>query len=528
MIPIPYIPLPPTPYTLPNPYNHMAILKPYYHKDITLFAETNFRQQRKPFGIKKEDRKKHMYIVGKTGMGKTSMLAHMIVQDMRAGNGLFVLDATGELSEIILHYVPESRVKDVVYFNPTDREFPFSFNLLGEVDDDVNRYEHMHLLVALFKDIWSDVWGSRFEYVLGNALITLLHDENNTLLHILPLFTDTAFREALLKKVHDPVLLDFWNHEFKEYPERFLISAIEPLKDKVGQIVTNPLVRNIIGQSKTGFRYADLLDQKKIVVLALNKNQLGVDIFKMLGAAFAFKLLNAAKKKKQSERDFYMYLDEFHRIALDSFSEFIETTDYGIHLILSNQYLTQVPELVRESIFGSVGTVISFRLSALDAEALATEFEPNITADELLVLPPHTIALRLLIDGEVSTPFSAKTLAPLPKLGMKDKVVAYSRQMHAQQRREVEEKIAESLSIRAVSDASPPPPQEKTQNDTLTTFREKIATVTQDAPVIVLKKEGKEKKAHEPAQTKPIMPDPPHTAKQKNLHEVSEGEEINM
>lgn len=425
-------------------------ITPFTNKDITVFAETNFRNQRKKFGIKRADRKRHMYVIGKTGMGKTMLLANMMVQDIRAKEGVLIVDTGGAIAEQILQHVPESRVKDVVYFNPMDREYPFAFNFLDGIHaNDI--YAFADGILPLFQELWSDVWGPRFEYVFKNALVSLLQYGNATILHLLPLLTDERFRAEVVSRLNDPVLIDFWEKEFSEFPDRFLETAVSPLQDKMGQIISNPMLRNIIGQRTSSFKFSDLIDNKKIVILLLNKNEIGADIVKFLGGAFVLRLLIEANKHKKEERDFYIYLDEFQYSAMYLFVEFLSKSDYGMNFIVSNQYLSQIPESLRQALTASVGTFVVFRVSAPDAQFIAEEFGNDVSAELLTRLAPYAMIVRLMIDGEVYAPFSAVALEPLPKIGLKEKIVGYSREQYARNRLEVERSIAESLKITNIS-----------------------------------------------------------------------------
>ena len=484
------------------------VLKPYYNKDVTVFAQTNFRDQRKIFGIKRADRRRHMYAIGKTGMGKTSMLEHMIVQDIRSGEGVSVLDPKGDLIRQILHYIPASRIGDVIYFNPADIEYPIAFNLLFHQESGLEVQESINCLAAIFSDLWKDVWGTRFEYVFKNILLTLMADENNTILHILPLLTDESFRQRLLNKISDPGLLDFWLREYGKSPERFEAQAIEPLRDKIGQIISNPLVRNIVGQAKTSFNFAEVLNQKKIVLMTLNKNEIGQDAVKIFGSCFILKLLMQIKSFKTNNyflSDFYLYLDEFQNFTDQQLVEIVTSSDYGLNLILTNQYLDQVSEPLAKAIFGNVGTLAAFRLGASDAEVLSEEFKPKVVSDDLIKLPKHNIVLKLSIDGETSAPFTAVTLEPLPAIGLADKIINYSRKMYGHNKQEVEDDLLNSLGMKTHVEPS------------LKAFRRKLSAI-----------------AHKSNIDKPIdvVPDSP-TAKPRSapteeslqLHELAPGQE---
>jgi len=458
----------------------MAIT-PFYNKDITLFAETNFRNQRKPFGIKRADMEKHMYVLGKTGTGKTSMLAHMIVQDMFAGRGVILIDVTGGLSDQMLHYVPESRLKDTVYWDPTDRDYQFVFNCLDDLGAENERYTVVSGLVNFFRGFWRDVWGARLEYVLSNAILTLLYNKEMTLLHIIPLLTDPKFRAEAIEHVTDPVLSRFWTHEFGKDGEGFLRSAIEPIRDKIGQLASNQILRNTIGFPRSRFNFDDLLNKKKIVICSFNKHEIGADTAKFLGSTFLLRLLMRASERNEA-REVYFYIDEFHELAFPWLEEFIGKSAHGIRFVLSHQYLSQISDNMRDVIFGNVGTIIAFRVGSSDAKSMSDEFGPTVSEHNLTTLPPYTIILKLLIDGKVSPPFSAVTLPPLPKVGLKERIIKESRAMYGEPRKEIEAKIAKSLGIPEISRTV----QEEIQTNNAVSsekslvkeFREKIAAIT--------------------------------------------------
>ncbi len=465
----------------------MAIT-PFYNKDITLFAETNFRNQRKPFGIKRADMEKHMYVLGKTGMGKTSMLAQMIAQDMNSNRGIVLIDVTGGLSDQMLHYVPESRLKETIYWNPTDRDYPFVFNCLDDLNHENERYTVVTGLVDFFRGFWRDVWGARLEYVLTNAILTLLYNKEMTLLHIIPLLTDLEFRARALEHITDPVLSQFWTHEFGKDGEGFLRPAIEPIRDKIGQLASNPILRNTIGFPRSRFNFDDLLNKKKIIICSFNKHEIGADTAKFLGSTFLLRLLMRAMTRNEA-REVYVYIDEFHELAFPQFEEFIGLSSHGVRFILSHQYLSQISDNMRDVIFGNVGTIIAFRVGSFDAKLMSDEFGPTVSEHHLTTLPPHTIILKLLIDGKVSSPFSAVTLPPLPKIGLKERIIKESRVMYGEPRKDVEAKIAKSLGIPEINstvqeeiqtclDGSQSNGAVSAKKSLLKEFREKIAAIT--------------------------------------------------
>ncbi|OGZ35379.1 MAG: hypothetical protein A3A94_00720 [Candidatus Portnoybacteria bacterium RIFCSPLOWO2_01_FULL_43_11] len=416
--------------------------------DITLFGETNFRDQRRHFGIKTNDRRKHFYIIGKTGMGKTTVSENMAIQDIQAGKGVGIVDPHGEFAEKMMDFVPSHRVNDVVYFNPADLDFPIAFNAIEKVDP-----EHRHLvasgLVGVFKKIWAETWGPRLEYVLRNAILALLEYPGSTLLGIMRILIDKDYRQKVVDKIKDPVVKSFWVDEFSKYRGNFEVEAIAPIQNKVGQFLTSPLIRNIVGQTKSAINIREVMDKEKILIMNLSKGRIGEDNSALLGAMLITRVQLAAMSRvdipEEERKDFYLYVDEFQNFATEAFATILsEARKYRLNLILAHQYITQMEEKVRDAVFGNVGTIVSFRVGAADAEYLEKEFAPEFTAQDLVNLDFANIYLKLMIDGLASRPFSAATLAPFPKQeeSYQEKIIKNSRERYATSRQEIEEKIA--------------------------------------------------------------------------------------
>ena len=418
------------------------------NEDITTFAETNFRNKRAKFGIKIDDRRRHFYVVGKTGMGKTVMLENMAIQDIQRGNGVAIVDPHGEFAERMLDFVPKERVNDVIYFNPADQEFPIAFNAIEQVAP-----EHRHLvasgLMGVFKKIWPDVWSARMEYLLHNSILALLEYPGSTLLGINRILADKDYRMKVLDKVTDPTIKAFWQNEFAKYPPQFLSEAAAPIQNKVGQFISAPLIRNIVGQTTTAFNIREIMDTGKILIVNLSKGKIGEDASHLLGALIVTKLQLAAMGRvdvpEEERRDFYLYVDEFQNFATEAFANVLsEARKYHLCLTLAHQYITQMEETVRDAIFGNVGTIINFRIGAADAEFLEKEFLPEFNADDLVNLAKYNIYLKLMIDGVASRSFSATTLAPLdkPDKSYTEKIIRISRERYGTERKGIEEKIA--------------------------------------------------------------------------------------
>ena len=413
---------------------------------IVAFAETNFRNQRRRFGIKTDDRRRHTYLIGKTGMGKSVTLENMIYQDIIAGNGVCVVDPHGDLAEKILSFVPSERINDVVYFNPGDTEYPIAFNVLEKVDR-----EQRHLvasgLVGVFKKIWSDSWGPRLEYVLRNTILALLEFPDSTLLGIMRMLTDKTFRKKVVEKIEDPVVKSFWVEEYAKYPDRFQSEAIAPIQNKVGQFLSVALIRNIVGQVKSTINMRSIMDEKKILIVNLSKGRVGEDNAALLGAMMITKIQLAAMSRvdtpEEDRKDFYLYVDEFQNFSTESFADILsEARKYRLNLIIAHQYIEQLDDAVRAAVFGNVGTIINFRIGAADAHFLVREFEPHFLEQDLVNLPKFNVYMKLMIDGVASDPFSATTLPPIGmSYANEDKIITVSRERYARPRVIVEDKI---------------------------------------------------------------------------------------
>ncbi len=416
--------------------------------DINLFAETNFRNQRRQFGIKNHDRRRHFYVIGKTGMGKTTLLENMAVQDIQSGRGIGVVDPHGEFAQKMLDFVPPSRINDVIYFNPADLSYPIAFNVIEKVDP-----EHRHLvasgLVGVFKKIWAETWGPRLEYVLRNAILALLEYPGSTLLGIMRILVDKAYRNKVVEKIEDPVIKSFWLEEFTKYPDRFMAEAVAPIQNKVGQFLTSPLIRNIVGQTRSAIDIRKAMDEGKILIMNLSKGLVGEDNSALLGAMLITRLQLAAMSRvdipEEERRDFYLYVDEFQNFATEAFANILsEARKYRLDLILAHQYITQMEETVRDAVFGNIGTLVTFRVGAQDAEFLEKELAPEFNIQDLVNLNFAQIYLKLMIDGVASRPFSAGTLPPFdkPAESHREKIIKISRERYATGRQEIEEKIA--------------------------------------------------------------------------------------
>ncbi|MBT3355784.1 type IV secretion system DNA-binding domain-containing protein [bacterium] len=420
----------------------------FENKEINFFAKTNYRNKQNAFGIKTDDRRRHMYVIGKTGMGKTTLIQNMAIQDIRNGKGMAVIDPHGEFAEDCLEAVPAHRINDVIYFNPADLKNPVALNVL-ECQDQEFRHLIASGLVGVFKKIWADSWGPRLEYILRNAILALLEDPDSTLLGVTRILIDKEYRARVMEHVTDPLVRSFWEDEFSKYNDRMLTEAISPIQNKVGQFLSTTLIRNIVGQTKSAFDVRKAMDEEKILIMNLAKGRIGEDNSALLGAMMITKIQLAAMSRVDIEegkrKDFYLYVDEFQNFATESFAGILsEARKYRLNLILAHQYIAQLEESVKDAVFGNVGTIASFRIGAMDSETLEKEFEPVFFANDLVNLNKYHVYLKLMIDGVATSPFSAASLEPIDMEETSkslEKIIQASRERYSSERGEVEDNI---------------------------------------------------------------------------------------
>lgn len=426
----------------------MALQYDHDHdNEINFFAETNFRNARRKFGIKTDDRRRHVYVLGKTGMGKTTLLENMILNDIAAGHGVAYVDPHGDTAEKLLDFIPAHRINDVVYFNPADLDFPIGFNVLEAVDERTRPLAAQGLM-GVFKKIWPDVWSPRMEHILNNCILTLLEYPGSTLLGINRILVDKEFRKRVLSVVKDPVVKAFWQDEYARWEDRFRNEAIAPIQNKVGQFLAATIIRNIVAQVKSTIDMRQVMDEGKILIINLAKGRIGEDSSRLLGGMLITKLQLAAMERvdmpEEDRRDFYLYVDEFQNFATASFANILsEARKYRLNLIIAHQYIEQLDEdYVRPAVFGNVGTMVFFRVGASDALFLEQEVAPRFTPEDLVNLTKFEVYVKLMIDGVASEIFSANTLPPINvRTGSTDKVIKVSRERYATPRAVIEEKI---------------------------------------------------------------------------------------
>lgn len=417
---------------------------------IAYFGQTDFRNKKTKFGIRNSDRSRHVYVIGKTGMGKSTLLENMAAQDILNGEGMCFVDPHGSAIDTLIEYIPSERVTDVVYFAPFDTQFPISFNVLEDVEPDL-RHLVMAGLMASFKKIWPDSFSARMEYILANTLLALLEYPEATLLGVNRMLAEKDYRDEVIKHITDSSVKAFWIDEYNKWDPRYAKEAGAAIQNKIGQFTSNPLIRNIIGQKKTSFNLREMMDNKKILLVNLSKGQIGESNANLLGGMLITKLYLAAMSRADVGASgikhlppFFFFVDEFQNFANESFADILaEARKYKLNLTVAHQYVDQMQEDVASAIFGNVGTMITFRIGATDAEVFEKQFAPTFTAEDIVNLGKYQIYLSLMIDGIGSRPFSASTLPPIEPQAesMKQHIVANSRYVYAAERHIVEAEI---------------------------------------------------------------------------------------
>lgn len=420
---------------------------------LTVLGEAVFHGQRLPFGVRPDDRRRHIYIIGKTGMGKSTLLENMLYSDIRAGRGIGLVDPHGDLVEAVLRFVPKERSNDVVLFDPSDRDFPISFNIL-ECKSADQRPLICSGLMSVFTKLWPEAFSGRMEHILRNTLLALLENEGQSMLGILRMFGDDAYRVKIVSHVTDPVVKAFWETEYTGWSDKYRTEAVAAIQNKIGQLLTTPLIRNIVGQVKSSLDIRHAMDTGKIVLVNLSKGKIGEDtsafIGSMLVTKFQIDAMSRADIPEKERRDFYLYVDEFQNFATPSFATILsEARKYRLALTMANQYVAQLiigdkNTQLRDAVFGNVGTLVSFQVGSDDAEEMSMQFEEAVTPKDILSLPKYHAYMRLMIDGVPSKPFSVSTLPP-PHAPFDEKrlntIRSLSRERYAKTRADVEDKI---------------------------------------------------------------------------------------
>lgn len=412
-------------------------------KDVSLFGVTNFHNQNFKFGLKREDRRRHLYMVGKSGTGKSKLLELLIREDILAGKGVGVLDPHGDLVDSILRFIPEERIDDVVYFNPADYDYPVAFNPLEQVPQEL-RVRVTIGFIDIFKKLFGNNWTNRLEHVLRYTTLALLDSPNTTVLSILKMLSDKNYRQKIVARISDAVIKNFWVNEFAAWSEKFDNEAIMPILNKVGQFVSTSLIRNIVGQPSNKIDIKKIMDEGKILLMRISKGNLGEENAALIGSMVVTKIQQAAMARtaipEDQRRDFYLYCDEFQYFATDTFAEILsEARKYHLNLTMAHQYMGQLSHIIRTTAFGNVGTIVNFRVGAEDAAILENEYTPIFKVRDIINLGVREFYIKMSVDGELRDAFSGRTLSvDPPKNNYTDEIIRRSRAKYATPREQVE------------------------------------------------------------------------------------------
>lgn len=420
-------------------------------ENISAFGMTSFRGVNHQFGMLRSDRSRHLYIIGQTGSGKTGTLALLALSDIFHGHGYAIIDPHGDFAIDNMRFIPGSRLKDVVYFNPADTAYPLGFNPL-EVLNPNQKNSTCSEVIGVMKRMFGESWGPRLEYILRYTILALLDRPTTTMLDINRMLTDKKFRQETLGYCKDTVVLNFWKVEFASWNDKFVAEAISPVLNKVGAFTANPVIRNIIGQPKSTFNIRQIMDEGKILIVNLSKGLIGEDNAAILGSFLVTKIQLAAMSRSdipriEDRRPFYLYVDEFQNFATDSFATILsEARKYALNLTVANQYISQMSETVRNAVFGNVGTIVSFRVSADDAPILSKQFEPQFETNDLLQMHNRHFIINMVINGEKTPAFNAKTLTlPTPQTDNTGRIIESTRQNYSRNRSDIEKEIADAV-----------------------------------------------------------------------------------
>lgn len=424
---------------------------PAIDENISAFGMTNFRGISHQFGMLRSDRSRHVYIIGQTGAGKSGTLELFALSDIFHNQGYAIIDPHGDFAINNLKFIPASRLDDVVYFNPADTAHPLGFNPL-EVTNPHMKTNISSEVIGVLKRMFGESWGPRLEYILRYTILALLDRPHTTMLDITRMLTDKKFRKETLAYCTDTVVLQFWNVEFASWNDKFQAEAVAPVLNKVGAFTANPIIRNIIGQPQSTFNIRRIMDEGKILVVNLSKGLIGEDNASILGAFLVTKIQLAAMSRSdipdiEDRRPFYLYVDEFQNFATDSFATILsEARKYGLNLTVANQYITQMSDTVRNAVFGNVGTMICFRVSADDSPILSKQFEPQFEPNDLLQMHNRNFIINMVINGEKQPAFSGRTLnLPPPQTNLLHEVIQHTREHYGRARQEVEAIIESNI-----------------------------------------------------------------------------------
>jgi len=389
-----------------------------------LFLGTSsYRGIKRGVYINEDDRRRHMYIIGKTGTGKTELLKDLIMQDIKAGKGLCFMDPHGDAIEDLLKMIPPERAEDVIYFNPGDTERPMGLNLLEARTEDQKHFVAtavINMMYKLFDPYKTGIVGPRFEHAVRNAMLTAMSEDGNTFVEVMRILTDANFVQEILPKVTDPIVRRYWTDQIAQTADFHKSEVLDYIVSKFGRFVTNKMIRNIIGQSQSSFSFREVMDNGKILLINLAKGEIGEENSNFLGLVLVPRILMAAMSRQdvpeEARRDFYLYVDEFQNFATPDFAQILsEARKYRLNLTVANQFIGQVEEEVKNAVFGNVGTIICFRVGVTDASYLAHEFSPVFNEDDLLNIERFNVYIKTIVKNEPVPPFSMDLTRDLTK-----------------------------------------------------------------------------------------------------------------
>ena len=416
-----------------------------------------FRGIRRPVHIGLPDRQRHVYIIGKTGTGKSYLLQNMIDQDIRAGRGVCVIDPHGDLIDDVLKYIPPERAEDVIYFDPADSERPMGLNLLEAQTEDQKHFittAIINLMYKLYDPQRTGIIGPRFEHAVRNAMLTVMSEEGATFVEVIRILTDAKYVQELLPKVTDPIIRRYWTDQIAQTSDFHKSEVLDYIVSKFGRFVTNKLMRNIIGQSKSAFDFRKVMDEGKILLINLSKGRLGEENSNFLGLTLIPKILVAAMSRQEipedQRRDFFLYVDEFQNFATPDFATILsEARKYHLNLTVANQFIGQVEEEVKNAIFGNVGTMITYRVGVTDASYLQREYQPVFGESDLINIERFHVYMKTIVNNEPVPPFSVdltrdvNALKKTQNLKIAQAIIQLSRLKYGRPRELVEAEITQ-------------------------------------------------------------------------------------
>ncbi|OGM16045.1 hypothetical protein A2V56_02245 [Candidatus Woesebacteria bacterium RBG_19FT_COMBO_42_9] len=384
---------------------------------------STYRGIRRPVYMLEDDRRRHMYIVGKTGTGKTELLKDLIMQDIRAGKGICYMDPHGDAIADLLSMIPPERAEDVIYFNPGDTARPMGLNLLEAKTEDQKHFvatSVINMMYKLFDPYKTGIVGPRFEHAVRNAMLTAMAEPGSTFVEVMRILTDSSFVQDILPKVTDPIVRRYWTDQIAQTADFHKSEVLDYIVSKFGRFVTNKMIRNIIGQSQSSFSFREVMDNGKILLINLAKGEIGEENSNFLGLVLVPRILMAAMSRQdvpeEARRDFYLYVDEFQNFATPDFAQILsEARKYRLNLTVANQFIGQVEEEVKNAVFGNVGTIICFRVGVTDASYLAHEYTPIFGEDDLLNIERYHVYIKTIVGNEPIPPFSMDLTKDLSK-----------------------------------------------------------------------------------------------------------------